>query len=234
MNIRISGVIILVGNYGSGKTEVAINLAIDQKRRGGRVQVADLDLVNPYFRTRQARQVLNELGIGVILPPEHLLQADLPILSPQVSGMIKHPGDVAILDVGGDDVGATVLAALADVFKDLDPRPRMLQVVNPYRPNTDTVEGCQRVRQAIEASARLPVSGWVGNANMMDETTLNDIRFGYDFLQRLEAASGLPLEWITASPAVLPEQEQSEFGCPVLPMYRQLVPPWKKADELTS
>jgi hypothetical protein len=192
--------------------------------------VADLDLVNPYFRTRQARHVLNELGIGVILPPEHLLQADLPVLTPQVSGMIRHPDDVAILDVGGDDVGATVLAALADVFKDLDPQPRMLQVVNPYRPNTDTVEGCLRVRQAIEASARLPVSGWVGNANMMDETTVNDIRFGYDFLQRLEAASGLPLEWVTVSPAVLPELEQGEFGCPVLPIYRQLVPPWKKAD----
>lgn len=234
MKIRISGVVILVGNYGSGKTEVAINLAIDQQRRGRRVRVADLDLVNPYFRTRQARQVLNKLGIGVVLPPEHLLQADLPILSPQVSGMIRRPDDVAILDVGGDDVGATVLAALADVFRDLDPQPRMLQVVNPYRPNTDTVAGCLKVRRAIEASARLPVSGWVGNANMIDETTLNDIRFGYDFLQRLEAASGLPLEWITASPSVLSEQEQNEFGCPVLPIYRQLVPPWKKADKLTS
>jgi hypothetical protein len=234
VKIRISGVIILVGNYGSGKTEVAINLAVDQKRRGHQVRLADLDLVNPYFRTRQARQALNELGIKVVLPPEHLLQADLPILSPQVSGMIRHPEDVAILDVGGDDVGATVLAALADVFKDLVPQPRMLQVVNPFRPNTDTVEGCLRVRQAIEASAKLSVGGWVGNANMMDETTLNDIRFGYDFLQRLEAASGLPLEWITASPAVLREQEQGEFGCPVLPIYRQLVPPWKKADKLTS
>ncbi|MGD9010047.1 MAG: cobalamin biosynthesis protein CbiA [Desulfobacteraceae bacterium] len=234
MNIRISGVIILVGNYGSGKTEVAINLAIDQKRRGHQVRVADLDLVNPYFRTRQARQVLNKLGIEVVLPPEHLLHADLPILTPQVSGMIQHPDGVAILDVGGDDVGATVLAALADVIKNLDPQPRMLQVVNPYRPNTDTVEGCLQVRRAIEASARLPVSGWVGNANMMDETTLNDIRFGYDFLQRLEAASGLPLEWITASPAVLPEPEQSEFGCPVLPIHRQLVPPWKKANALIS
>ncbi len=234
MNISISGVIILVGNYGSGKTEVAINLAIDQKRRDRQVQVADLDLVNPYFRTRQARQVLKELGIGVVLPPEHLLHADLPILTPQVSGMIQRPDDVAILDVGGDDVGATVLAALADAFKDLDPRPRMLQVVNPYRPNTDTVEGCQRVRQAIETSARLPVSGWVGNANVMDETTLGDIRFGYDFMQRLEAASGLPLEWITAFPAVLAAPAQSEFGCPVLPIYRQLVPPWKTADDLTS
>ena len=234
MKICISGVVILVGNYGSGKTEVAINLAIDQKRQGRQVRVADLDLVNPYFRTRQARQVLNELGIGVVLPPEHLLQADLPILTPQVSGMIRRPDDVAILDVGGDDVGATVLAALADVFRDLDPQPRMLQVVNPYRPNTDTVEGCLRVRRAIETSARMPVKGWVGNANYLDETTLTDIRFGYELMQRLERASGLPLEWITASPAVLPVQAQGEFGCPVLPIYRQLVPPWKAADKLTS
>lgn len=232
VKISTSGVIILVGNYGSGKTEVAINLAIDQKQGGHQVQVVDLDLVNPYFRTRQARHVLNELGIGVVLPPEHLLQADLPILSPQVSGMIQHPDDVAILDVGGDDVGATVLAVLADVFKALDPQPRMLQVVNPYRPNTDRVEGCLKVRQAIEASAQLPVSGWVGNTNILDETTIKDIRFGYGFMQRLEAASGLPLEWITASPTVLSEQNQIEFGCPVLPIYRQLVPPWRKADAL--
>ncbi len=224
----------MVGNYGSGKTEVAINLAIDQKRRGRQVQVADLDLVNPYFRTRQVRQILDKLGIGVVLPPEHLLQADLPILSPRVSGMIQHPDDIAILDVGGDDVGATVLAALADAFKALDPEPRMLQVVNPYRPNTDTVEGCLRVRRAIETSARMPVGGWVGNANYLDETSVEDIRFGYELMQRLETVSGLPLEWITASPAVLPVQAQSEFNCPVLPIYRQLVPPWKAADKLTS
>ena len=233
MQIRVSGVVILVGNYGSGKTEVAINLAIDQKRRGRQVQVADLDLVNPYFRTRQARQVLNNLGIDVILPPEHLLQADLPILSPRVSGMIKHSDDIAILDVGGDDVGATVLAALADAFQDLSSPPRMLQVVNPFRPNTDTVEGCLNVRQAIEASARLPVSGWVGNANVMDETTAETIQFGYDFMRRLEQASKLPLKWITASPAIFPEQAFDQFGCPVLPIRRQLVPPWKKADALT-
>jgi hypothetical protein len=229
VKIRLSGVIILVGSYGSGKTENAINLAIHQKRYGRQVQVADLDLVNPYFRTREARQVLNELGIGVVLPPEHLLHADLPILSPRVSGMIQHPADVAILDVGGDDVGATVLAALADVFKKLDPQARMLQVVNPFRPNTDTVEGCLRGRRAIEARAQLHVSGWIGNANIMDETTFKDIRYGYDFMKQLEAQSGLPLEWIAASPALLPEQEYNQFSCPVLPISRQLVPPWKRA-----
>lgn len=232
MQISVSGVIILVGNYGSGKTEVAVNLAIDQKRKGRDVRVADLDLVNPYFRTRQARQVLNHLGIEVILPPLHLLQADLPVLSPQVAGMIKQTEGLAILDVGGDDVGATVLAALADAFVDLDPAPRMLQVVNPFRPTTDSVDRCLRMRRAIEASAHLPVCGWVGNANMMEETTLNTIRFGYDFMQRLATASGLPLEFITVSPALWPPQAQIDFACPVLPICRQLVPPWKAADAL--
>jgi hypothetical protein len=146
--------------------------------------------------------------------------------------MIHCPADVAILDVGGDDAGATVLAALADVFKDLDPQARMLQVVNPFRPNTDTVDGCLKVRRAIEASAKLPVSGWIGNTNVIDETTSKDIRFGYDFMKRLEAASQLPLEWITASPTVMPEREYIRFECPVLPIYRQLVPPWKRADAL--
>lgn len=232
MQISFSGVIILVGNYGSGKTEVAVNLAIDQKRKGRHVRVADLDLVNPYFRTRQARQVLDNLSIEVILPPPHLLQADLPILSPQVAGMIKYTEGLAILDVGGDDVGATVLAALADAFVDLDPAPRMLQVVNPFRPNTDSVERCLQMRRAIEASAHLPVSGWVGNANMIEETTLNDIRFGYDFMQRLAKTSGLPLEFITVLPALLSPQAQIGFACPVLPIRRQLVPPWKTADAL--
>jgi hypothetical protein len=91
-----------------------------------------------------------------------------------------------------------------------------------------------KVRQAIEASAHLPVSGWVGNANVMDETTVKDIRFGYDFMRRLESASGLPLEWITASPDVLAVEARNEFGCPVLPIHRQLVPPWKKADILPT
>ena len=94
--INLAGVVIIVGNYGSGKTEVAVNLAVDQKRRGLNVRVADLDLVNPYFRTREARQALNSAGIELILPPDRLLQADLPILMPQVAGLIGNPGDCKI------------------------------------------------------------------------------------------------------------------------------------------
>ena len=117
MEIQLKGIIIIVGNYGSGKTEVSINLAVNRKRAGLDVRIADLDLVNLYFRTREARKPLREMGIEVVLPPEQYMQADLPILSPMVGGMIRRPDGVTILDVGGEDVGATVLSALADSLK---------------------------------------------------------------------------------------------------------------------
>ena len=141
---QIKGIVIIVGNYGSGKTEVSINLAVNQKRAGVDVKIADLDLVNPYFRTREARKPLLKLGIEVVVPEEKYLQADLPILSPVVAGLIRQPSDLTLIDAGGNDVGATVLAALADSFR--NKRVHMLQVVNPFRPFTDTIESCLKMR----------------------------------------------------------------------------------------
>lgn len=231
-DIRLRGIVIIVGNYGSGKTEVAINLAVDQRGRGSRVRLADLDLVNPYFRTREARHALGTLGIELILPPEGWLQADLPILSPQVAGLIRNPGELAILDAGGDAVGATVLSALSDAFKAGDPSLQMLQVVNPFRPNTDTVERCQAMRRSIEAASRLPVTGWIGNAHMMDETTIEHLRQGYLLMQSLAETSGLPLVCMTAADSLADEAASLSTACPLLTIRRQLVPPWRSPASL--
>ncbi len=227
---HIKGIVIIVGNFGSGKTEVAINLAVNRKRSGIDVRIADLDLVNRYFRTREARKPLAELGIEVVLPPEKYLQADLPILSPVIAGLIRRPSQLTLIDAGGDDVGATVLASLADPFR--KKHVHMLQVVNPYRPFTDTVAGCLRMRDQIEKASKMTINGIVGNANLIDETTVEDIYKGYDFVKALSDESRLPLEFITASAELLPEIDVERFSCPVLPIERQLVPPWKKAVEL--
>lgn len=152
VDIELEGIIIVVGNYGSGKSEVSINLAIDRKKAGMDVQIADLDLVNPYFRIRETKDLLSKMGIHVVLPPDQLLQADLPILTPVVSGMIRNPRELTLLDVGGDDVGATVLAALQDSFRTITGPLHMLQVINPFRPFTGSVEGCEKIRQKIEKS----------------------------------------------------------------------------------
>ncbi len=230
MEISLSGIVGVVGNYGSGKTEIAINLAVDRKRAGMDVRVADLDLINPYFRTREAKAPLNELGIDVVVPTKEYLQADLPILSPAIAGMIRRPAQLTLLDVGGDDVGSTVLASLADHLK--AQTVRLLQVVNPYRPFTQTIEGCLKIKTEIEKSARLPITGLIGNANLIDETTVAEIYEGYDFAKRLAKESGLPLEFITAASNLMPQIDQKRFDCPILVLQRQLVPPWKKASQL--
>ena len=227
MQIDLHGVVAIVGNYGSGKTEISINLAVDRKRAGLDVRIADLDLVNPYFRTREARKSLAAIGIEVVLPPEQLLQADLPLLSPVIGGMIQRPGDLVVLDVGGNNAGATVLAALADAFEGR--QVHMLLVVNPLRPATGTVAGCLKIRNEIEKAARLKVTGLIGNANLIDETRPEDIYGGYDFVESLAQQSGLPLEFIAVSRQLLSDIDRRRFTCPVLPVDRQLVPPWLTA-----
>lgn len=232
--IELNGIVVIVGNYGSGKTEVAINLAADQRAKGIQPLLADLDLVNPYFRTREARHALAALGIKIILPPEGWLQADLPILSPQVAGLIRQPGQLAILDVGGDGVGATVLSALADAFHSVQAPLQMLQVVNCFRPNTATVARCLAMRDAIESASRLKITGWIGNAHLMDETTLDHIRQGYDLMRELAGVSGLPLVCMAVSEQLINQADTLDLACPVLTIRRQLVPPWKRSAALQA
>lgn len=228
----LSGLVIIVGNYGSGKTEVAVNLAVHHHQMGIGVRIADLDLVNPYFRTRETRNTLTAMGIDVIVPPEYLMQADLPILVPEVAGALKAPDELTIIDVGGDDVGATVLSSLANIFLD-NPKPTvLLQVVNPFRPNTESVEGCMKMRRAIEMRARMSVDKWVGNAHLLEETTIEHVYQGDAFMTALSEAGDLTVEFITAPYHLLDQLDSARLNWPVLPIHRQLVPPWKKAENL--
>ncbi len=230
MELELSGIVVLVGAYGSGKTEVAINLAIHMNARGTRVCLADLDLVNPYFRTREARHVLSTQGIEVILPPAEYMQADLPILTPAVAGMLRRPSELSLLDVGGDDVGATVLAALADALAAQS--PQVLQVINPHRPYTETVSDCLKMRQAIEAKSKLQITGIIGNANLMEATRSEDILTGYEFAREVAAAGHIALVCITTPAGLLTRIDKRSIQCPVLSLRRQLVPPWKRADRI--
>jgi hypothetical protein len=227
MELSIEGVVVIVGNYGSGKTEIAVNLAAHQKRIGRDVSIADLDLVNPYFRTREAREPLTRMGVKVVLPPDTYRHADLPILDPAVAGMIRRPNQVTLLDTGGDDVGATVLASLSDFFQE---KPvSVWQVVNPFRPYSDSIEGCLAIRHQIEDAAKLFITGIIGNPNLIDDTSAEHVYKGYDFVCSLSVRSGLPLIFMTATKALVKTIDHSRFDCPVLQIQRQLVPPWKKA-----
>ncbi len=223
MSINLNGIVIICGNYGSGKTETAVNFAAARNADGIEVKITDLDLVNPYFRAREARIVL---GVTVVLPEKKYMHADLPILSPLVAGLIKQPGELAIIDAGGDDVGVTVLAALEEHLS--KQKVHMLQVINPFRPFTEDVKGCIRIKQEIESSSRIKVTGLVSNANLIDETTPEHIYEGFKFLEDVSDATGIKIEFITAASHILPQLEMDRFACPVLEISRRLNPPWKR------
>jgi hypothetical protein len=225
LNIDVTGIVIIVGNYGSGKTETAVNLAALRKMAGLTVKIADLDLVNPYFRTREARISLEALGIEVVLPDKQYMHADLPILSPTVAGMIGSPADLILLDSGGDDVGVTVLAALKDAFK--NKTVNMLQVINPFRPFTGNVKGCIKIKEEIEESSNLKVTGLVSNANLIDETSLEDIYKGYELLKEVSRKTGVKIEFITVPSNLISQLDMNHFDCPILRIDRKMIPPWK-------
>ncbi|MBF0200901.1 MAG: cobalamin biosynthesis protein CbiA [Desulfamplus sp.] len=226
--IELEGVVVITGNYGSGKTETAVNLALNRSEAGLDVSIADLDLVNPYFRTREARENLEKHGVKVILPHDRYMFADLPILVPAVAGAIRHPSDLVILDAGGDDAGATVLAALGDALGEARAlgRVNMIQVINPFRPFTDTVEGCLKILGEIETASKLKVTGLVSNSHLMEHTSAHDIYRGYELAEAISRRTGIKIEFVTAHIGLIPKLDISRFNCPVLPIQRELAFPW--------
>ena len=214
-----------VGNYGSGKTEVAVNYALRLAAEGERVAIADLDIVNPYFRCREATERMEGEGIHVVVPGGPFKHADLPIVLPAIKGLLSQRDQVAILDVGGDDVGARALSHLAPDF----PPPgeyELLQVINRSRPFTDTVEGCLRMRAQIEASSRLFVTGLVANTHLIAETTPDTIVDGYAFAGEVAERAELPLRMVVVPSWLADEIEPTSFDAPVMVIHREMLPPW--------
>ncbi len=227
MELKLRGVVVVTGHYGCGKSEISVNLAVHHRRMGLRVALADLDVVNPYFRSREAAERLERLGIEVVLPPPGLAQSELPAVSPAVAGLIRRSVDLAVLDAGGDPVGARVLASLGEAFKFR--RPAVLMVVNPFRPETSTVSRCLGLLRAIEASCRLTVTGLAGNAHLLAETGPREILAGRRFLAELAEASARPIAFHAVAEELLERLDPSVRPEPVLPLRRQLVPPWETA-----
>lgn len=219
-------VTVIVGGYGSGKSEVAVNLARWRKQAGSRpVALADLDLINPYFRSREAVRQLEALGIRTLVPPGEHCHADLPIVIPEVKGAIQRPEGYLILDVGGDDLGARVLSSLSDAF--LANSYNMILVHNANRPFSNEVEGTQRIMREIESASRLRFSGVIANTHLMDDTTPETILDGLKVSREVAEAVGIPLLCITTVATVADQLDPKRLGVPVLVLERNLLKPWE-------
>lgn len=224
-------VTVLVGHFGSGKTEIALNLAMDLASRGKPVTMADLDVVKPYFRTRSARALLTESGIDLLVPEGDHIHADLPIIVPQIRSHLRHPSGHLIVDVGGDDVGARVLGSLSDVVP-ADAAECFL-VLNFRRPSTPDVAGAVAMAREIEVVGRLPLTGLISNTHLMDQTTPEVILEGLDSARATGDRLGLPVVSVAVAEA-LADDLRSIIDCPVVALRRIVVPPFELPKQRTT
>jgi hypothetical protein len=224
-------VTVLVGHFGSGKTEIALNLAMDMASRGLPVTMADLDVVKPYFRTRSARGLLTESGIDLLAPDGANIHADLPIIVPQIRSHLRQSNRKLIIDVGGDDVGARVLGSLADVVPLTE--TECFLVLNFSRPSTpDPVAAVEMVRK-IEAVGRLPVTGLISNTHLMDETTLEIILDGLRLARTTAELLGIPVAAVAAT-EILDRELRTVIDEPVVALRRIVLPPFEMPKQRTT
>ncbi len=214
---------IVAGHFGSGKTEIAVNGAIHQARDGLPVALIDIDVVKPYFRTREAREELAARGVELVAPDGENATADLPIVLPRVRALCRDGSRRVILDAGGDDTGARVLGSLADVLDDQD--PDFLLVLNFRRPFTPDVPSALAMAREIESASRRRITGVVSNTHLMDETTREVLLDGLRLARQTAAKLGVEVRAMGVQEGSRSLLEPSETGCEILPLRRIVQPP---------
>ncbi|MCL6557741.1 MAG: hypothetical protein K6U74_02860 [Firmicutes bacterium] len=218
---------IFTGNFGSGKTEIALNFAQALRRDDREVTVVDLDIVNPYFRSRIVREYLISCGIKVVSPEGRLSGADVPALPPAIRGVLDGYGGYGVFDVGGDDLGATVLGR----FQRYMPEGafNLFLVVNTRRPFTRDADGIIRQLEGIEKAARLKVGALVSNTNLGAATDLSVILDGHRIVSEAAAKIGLPVAFLGVRRDLA--VDLADAGVPVLPLDIFMKPPWYDGGE---
>jgi len=215
---------IFVGSFGSGKTEIAINYSIYCRKRYAKVAIVDLDIVNPYFRTREAKDSLSLKDIKVIAPKGEMAYADLPLISPEIKGLIQGSDYHLILDVGGDDTGTVVLGNFKSFIEGSD--YEMLLVVNSYRPFSQSVPQIKQMAREIENSSRLKISGIVSNPNLSIQTDEDVIKKGHILIKQASQKLNLPIKFICIDEQFSQKIKQENFEEPIFYIKRFMHLPW--------
>ncbi len=197
-NLNAKRVTVLTGHYGSGKTSLAVNWALRLSESGRAVTVADLDIVNPYFRTTDRRRELEARGIRLIASQFANSNLDLPALPAELYTVVESREGYAVLDVGGDDRGAVALGRYAP-FLVAESDYEMLFVVNFCRPLTRTALDALGVLREVEAACGLAATALVNNSNLGRETTANTVLQTVERMQELSQLAGLPVKMTAVS-----------------------------------
>lgn len=203
LNKRIT---LFCGHYGSGKTNIAVNFAIELAKQKIPVSIADIDIVNPYFRTKDSIGELEAAGVDVVALPFANTSVDLPAIPSEVYGLIQRRDRRVVMDIGGDDRGAYALGRFADKIKE-ENNFDMVFVVNFYRPLTPDATSALEIMREIEAASKIPFSCIINNSNIGELTRADDIRITLPLAEELSEISGLPIVGVSAK-----KEFESELG----------------------
>jgi len=216
---------IITGHYGSGKTEFAVNFALGLSKQGNKTAIVDIDIVNPYFRTRELEELFSERGIRLIASTTASPFSDIPSLSPEIFAAFQDKDYQVVIDIGGDGAGAN---ALGRFHTYLDKEPfEMYFVINANRRKTKDLDSTMKCLQSIEAGSRQKVTALVCNTHMCGETTIRDVKKGYELCLAVSEATGLPLRYTVAEKRLIeylpPHIKSNSF-----PINLYLLKPWEK------
>lgn len=209
--------VVLVGNYGSGKTELSLNLALASVAAMNTTLV-DLDIVNPYFRSGEKAEELRQAGVRVLMPTFAMSTVDIPALPAEIQSVFEQPSDRVIFDVGGDDTGAAALGRYAPSFRRYREDTDVCLVINAMRPLTQTPEDVAELAQRIAARGRMNIDVIINNTNLADQTDAEMIRMGHEVAEKAAAMLGVSRVVDAAMPQLGVEG--------ALPLCRHMAPEW--------
>lgn len=215
--------IILTGNYGSGKTELALNLALYYARAGLRTTLVDLDIVNPYFRSGEKYREMQDAGVRMLMPTFALTTVDIPALPAEIQSVFELPSDKVIFDVGGDDTGAAALGRYHHAFELRKDQTVMALVVNCMRPLTGNEEDITDLACRIRDRSRLPIDMMINNTNLAGDTTARMIESGEKTVISCAGRMNIPCVVSAGMPGII-----NEANCqmPKMCIQRYMVPDW--------
>lgn len=194
MSYEFKRVTLLAGHYGSGKTNIAVNLAFELRKRVERVTVADLDIVNPYFRTKDSEKDFEKADIRFISSKYANSNLDVPALPTELYSVTDDKSSFAVMDIGGDDRGALALGRYSPSLREENDYD-MLLVINKFRPLTPDAKSVLEVMREIEIAGKLPFTGIVNNSNVGRETTAEDVLSSVSFANEVSRLTGLPVRF---------------------------------------
>ena len=197
-------VTLFAGHYGSGKTNIAVNYALKLKKDGENVVIADLDIVNPYFRTKDSKDVLEKNGIKLISSEFANSNVDFPALPQEMYEVTDNKSEFAVLDIGGDDRGAYALGRYTPSIKE-ENNYEMLLVINKYRPLTADAESVVEIMREIEQAGGIAFTGIGNNSNLGEETTAQTVLNSVEYASEVSRITGLPVKMTSVQQSLYDE-----------------------------